>query len=293
MIFNVIFVRTLVFSVMSFKAFLKSKTFFLHLGVAMVVTLLFLTIVLFAIRIYTDHGESFAIPDFQNMNIEEVNRLAEEKELKVEITDSLYTTDARPGTVIDQFPVPGFPVKRGRTVYLTICASNPEQVAMPVLTDISLRQAVSMMQGVGLNVGQVEYVPSEFPNLVLEQKYRGAAIRPGKMIDKGSEIDLVIGKSGTGELTVVPDLFGISLEQARNEIKVLNLSLGAVIYDGSVLNLGDSLSARIWRQHPEASEEAVDQGTAVDLWLTVDENKLSRGEEADPGNKTDNEVIEW
>jgi hypothetical protein len=66
-----------------------------------------------------------------------------------------------------------------------------------------------------------------------------------------------------------------------------------VIYDESVLNLGDSLSARIWQQRPESSEEMVEQGTAVDLWLTVDENKIA----TDPGSgseaEQENEVIEW
>ncbi|MGV8091708.1 MAG: PASTA domain-containing protein [Mangrovibacterium sp.] len=278
---------------MSFKAFLSSKVFLLNLGVAALITLILLIIVLLAIRSYTDHGESFAIPDFQNMDMEEVRRLTEEKNLHFEITDSLYTENAVPGTVIDQFPVPGFFVKEGRTVFLTICARNPEQVVMPTLTDISLRQAVNIMQGVGLNVGKIEYVPSEYPNLVLEQKFRGVSIASGKMIDRGSNIDLVVGKSGSGEMTIVPDLTGITLEQARNEITVLNLSLGAVIYDGSVLNLGDSLNARIWQQRPESSREMVNQGTSVDLWLTVDENKLSTAPASGLNAEQENEVIEW
>jgi beta-lactam-binding protein with PASTA domain len=278
---------------MSFRAFLKSKIFLLNLGVAVLITLVLLIIVLIAVRGYTDHGESFAIPDFQNMDMKEVSRLIREKDLRFEIIDSIYTENAAPGNVIDQFPVPGFSVKKGRTVFLTICARNPEQVAMPTLTDISLRQAVSIMQGVGLNVGKIEYVPSEYPNLVLEQKFRGIPVASGRLIDRGSNIDLVVGKSGSGEITVVPDLIGVTLEQAKNEITVLNLSLGAVIYDESILNIGDSLSARIWQQRPESSKEMVEQGTAVDLWLTVDENKIG----IDPGSVLDTEqekeVIEW
>ncbi len=278
---------------MSFRAFLKSKIFLLNLGVAVLITLVLLIIVLIAVRGYTDHGESFAIPDFQNMDMKEVSRLIGEKDLRFEIIDSIYTENATPGNVIDQFPVPGFSVKKGRTVFLTICARNPEQVAMPTLTDISLRQAVSIMQGVGLNVGKIEYVPSEYPNLVLEQKFQGIPVASGRLIDRGSNIDLVVGRSGSGEMTVVPDLIGVTLEQAKNEITVLNLSLGAVIYDESILNIGDSLSARIWQQRPESSEEMVEQGTAVDLWLTVDENKIG----IDPGSVLDTEpekeVIEW
>jgi len=278
---------------MSFKAFLTSKSFLLNLGAAALITLILFIIALFIIRGYTDHGESFAIPDFQNLDMEEVRRLTEEKDLHFEITDSLYTENVKPGTVIDQFPVAGFSVKKGRKVFLTICSRNPEQIAMPRLTDISLRQAVNMMQGAGLNIGNIEYVPSEFPNLVLAQKYYGNSIPPGRMIDRGSNIDLVVGKSGSGEMTIVPDLAGVSLEQAQNELTVLNLSLGAVIYDESILNIGDSLSARVWQQRPESSEEMVEQGTAVDLWLTVDENKISTDPESGLDAEQENEVIEW
>ncbi len=278
---------------MSLKTFLTSKTFLIQLGIAALVTLLLLIIVLVAVRSYTDHGESFAVPDFQGMNTVQVEDLIREKNLHYEIMDSLYTENAAPGTVIDQFPVPGFAVKKGRTVFLTICSKSPEQVAMPALTDVSLRQAVNMMQGVGLNVGKVEYIPSEYPNLVLEQKFHGEEILPGKMIDRGSAIDLVVGKSGSGEMTLVPDLRGVSLAQAQNELTIVNLSLGAVIYDESVLNIGDSLSARVWQQRPEASGQVVDQGISVDLWLTADESKLNAGQPDAAGVEPDKGVIEW
>lgn len=278
---------------MSFKAFISSKIFLLNIGAAVLITLMLLMIVLYALRGYTDHGESFAIPDFQNMNMEDVHRLAVQKSLRYEVIDSIYTRDATPGTVIDQFPVPGFSVKKGRKVFLTICARNPERIMMPALTDVSLRQAVSIMQGVGLNVGEVEYVPSEYPSLVLAQKFQGSVIAPGEMVDRGASIDLVVGKSGSGEMTVVPDLAGVTFEQAQNEITVLNLTLGAVIYDESVLNIADSINARVWQQRPEPSGDVVYQGTSVDLWLTVEEDKISRNLKSGAGAEQESEVIEW
>jgi beta-lactam-binding protein with PASTA domain len=113
------------------------------------------------------------------------------------------------------------------------------------------------------------------------------------MIDRGSAIDLVVGKSGSGEMTLVPDLRGVSLAQAQNELTILNLSLGAVIYDESVLNIGDSLSARVWQQRPEASGQVVDQGISVDLWMTADESKINAGQPDGAGVEQDNGVIEW
>jgi len=279
--------------IMSFKAFLTSRTFLRNIITAIVVTIVILWAAMYLIRVYTHHGESFAVPDFSGMDLEQVGQLTKQKNLIYEVVDSLYTKDAKPGTVIDQVPVPGFHVKEERTVFLTICAQNPEQVAMPRLTDISLRQAVNIMQSAGLNVGEMTYVPSEYPNLVLAQKQNGVSIPEGKPVNKGSEIDLVVGKSSSGEKTVVPNLIGVTLDQAENEIAALVLSIGAVIYDESVLNLGDSLKARVWQQRPDASlDDEVDQGTSIDLWLTVEEGKINDGTEAVTEPEPENELNE-
>ena len=273
---------------MSFRAYLISRIFFKNLAIAIIATFVLLLVSMYAVRIYTHHGESFTVPDFSGMELGKVENQIEQQGLLFAITDSVYTKDVKPGTVIGQMPVPGSHVKEGRTVFLTICAIRPEQVSMPKLTDISLRQAVNIMQRVGLNIGEIVYVPSEYPNLVLAQKQGGAAIPEGQKIVKGSEIDLLVGKSGSGERTVVPNLIGVTLEQAENEIAALVLTVGSVIYDESVQSLSDSLNARVWQQHPDVSSAEVDQGTSIDLWMTVDEGKLNN--EIDPGTESGNRI---
>ncbi len=261
---------------MSFKAYLTSKVFLLNLLVLIGVIIVMMLLTVWGIRIYTNHGESFAVPDLTGMEMAQVEELAREKNLEIVISDSVYTQEAMPGAVVDQVPAAGMFVKEGRTVFLTICSKNPEQVPMPRLTDISYRQAVNIMQGIGLNVGKVVSVPSEYPNLVLSQKLDGVEIEEGQLVGKGSRIDLTIGKSSVGEKTVVPDLTGVSLEQAKNEIASLFLNVGAVIYDESVETEEDSLNAIIWKQRPGTSSvDEIELGTSIDLWLTIDDEKLN------------------
>lgn len=275
---------------MSFKAYLTSKIFLKNLLLAIGITVVVLLITMWGIRLYTNHGESFAVPDFSGMELEQAVQLAAGKNLNYQVVDSLYVANVNPGAVIDQVPVPGFLVKEGRTVFLTICAKNPEQVAMPKLTDISFRQAVNIMQGAGLNVGEVTYVFSEYPNLVLSQQLEGKDIVAGAMVSKGSAIDLVIGKSGSGEKTVVPNLVGVTLEQAKGEIGTLFLQVGAVIYDGTVATGQDSLQAKIWQQRPEAATTGeIDLGTSIDLWLTLDDTKFAP--ETEDTEETENELF--
>ena len=260
---------------MSFKAFLKSKSFLLTLFFAIAITVVIVVITIYSIRIYTNHGESLLVPDLLGMELEKVDELLTENDLMYEISDSVYFGGAEPGAVVDQVPVAGFRVKEGRTIFLTICANAPEQVPMPKLTDISLRQATNILRNVGLVIGNVRYVSSEYPNLVLSQKLDGKEIVVGTMTGKGSQIDLTVGQSMLGEMTTVPNLFGATLEQAEGEITSLFLNVGAVIYDDSVLTLADSLDARIWQQRPESSsQEKIEQGTSIDLWLTADQEIL-------------------
>ncbi len=263
---------------MSFKSFLFSKTFLVQLLIAFGIVALLLTGTMFAMRVYTNHGESFQLPDLEKMSVKEAERLLTDNKLNCKVTDSIYLESAVPGSVIGQMPVAGHFVKEGRTIFLSICALAPEEVAMPKLTDISFRQAVNIMQAAGLNVGHVDYVPSEFPNLVLRQEINGAEILPGRIVNKGSHVDLIIGKAPTGEKTVVPNLIGVSLSQARNKTASLFLNLGAIIYDESVVSKEDSLVARICRQRPtQDSFDEIDLGASIDIWLTVNEEKLNEG----------------
>lgn len=274
---------------MSLKAFLTSKTFLKHILIALGLTLILILIVLFGIRMYTNHGESFELPDLTGMSVYDAGQVLKSKNLEFEVADSLYLDGAVPGSVIGQIPDGGHSVKEGRTIFLSICAVAPEQVVMPRLTDISLRQAVSMMQAVGLNVGRMEYQHSEFPNLVLDQKMDGQPVLPGTRVNKGSNIDLLIGKSGDGEKTVVPNLLGGTLAQAKGEIASLFLNLGAVIYDESVQTHEDTLAAQIWQQRPSAdSYEEIDLGASIDLWLSINPGK----QHSAPGTSLETDSIE-
>jgi eukaryotic-like serine/threonine-protein kinase len=96
------------------------------------------------------------------------------------------------------------------------------------------------------------------------------------MLPKGTSIDLVVGKGLSSELATVPDLFGLPLDDARSVLYGLNLNIGALIYDNTVITSFDSMNARVWKQSPDSLRaSSVEQGTSFDLWLTNEEKKLS------------------
>ncbi len=253
---------------MSLKAFLKTKLFWKHVSLAVGITIALLFSTNLILKVYTHHGESIAIPDLRGKSESEIARILDDLDLKYQITDSIFSAGIEPGTVVDQIPRPGYHVKENRTVFITLCAINPEKIPMPRLTDISFRQAVNMLETAGLAIGEVEYVASEYENLVLDQKVNGTTIAPGTLIAKGSIVDLTIGQTGNGAIGTVPDLTGLTLKEARLTLGDAMLNVGSVIFDQTVRTHYDSIDATVWKQMPEANSQfRMEPGASIDIWL--------------------------
>lgn len=260
---------------MTLKEFLKTKTFKKNVLAAIGIIVLLLVGNMYALRIYTDHGHSITIPDLRGKSYREINTIAHNLKLRIAIRDSVYSLETAPGKVVDQYPKPGMKVKKDRTIFITLCAISQEMVPMPQLTDISYRQATNIIESSGLIAGNIEYKPSEFPNLVLEQKINGRNIEVGQRIPKGSVVDLVLGSENTGVTSEIPSLIGKNLTEARMMLGEAFLNIGKLTYDDSIPSDDQKLKSMIWKQKPDPAEIfEVEHGTAIDLWLTTDTTKL-------------------
>jgi beta-lactam-binding protein with PASTA domain len=260
---------------MSLKNFLLSKVFLKNLGFAIILFVGLTMILLIFLNLYTRHVQARPIPDFYGLTMEQTARLAKKSRLKYQVIDSIYTSLVPRGCVAEQNPKPGFKVKKWRNVVLTINAYKPEMVAMPNLVDLPIRQAIALISSSGLEMGELRYRPDLSIDVVIEQHYNGKSITEGDSVQKGSVIDLVLGKGLSNQRTSVPDLVGMTLDPARNKILISSLNLGTYIYDNTIQNGKDSLNAFVYKQNPEYREDASLQlGSAVYLWLTVDSAKL-------------------
>jgi len=260
---------------MSLKNFIFSKVFARNFGLAVAILIGSIMVLLIWLNFYTRHGQARPVPDFYGLTLEETTRLAKKNKVKFQIIDSVYTNAVPRGCIAEQNPYPGFKVKKWRNVALTINAFHPEMVAMPNLIDLPKRQAILVVEGAGLEMGLLKYKPDLSVDVVIDQQINGKKIVAGDSIQKGSVIDLVLGKGLSNQRTPVPELIGFNLEAARNRILGSSLNLGAFIFDTSVLNQSDSAKAFVYKQNPEFSEESSLQlGSAVYLWLTIDSTKL-------------------
>jgi beta-lactam-binding protein with PASTA domain len=262
---------------MSLKDFIFSRTFLKNLGLAAVIIVSLIMILLIWLNFYTRHGQSRPLPDFIGLTRQQTEMLARKSKVRFEIIDSIYTSEVPRGCIAEQNPEPGFRVKKWRNVILTINAFNPEVVAMPNLVDVPKRQALALIEGAGLEIGSVTYIPDISYDVVIRQLYNGKDIHGGDSLQKGSVIDLVLGKGLSNIRTAIPDLAGLDLATAKNRILSASLTLVTSIYDNTVKTGSDSANAFVFKQNPEFNPDGTLQlGSSIYLWLTTDSAKLPR-----------------
>lgn len=261
---------------MSLKNFILSKVFVKNLGFAIVIMVGLIMVLLIWMNFYTRHGQARPVPDFYGLTLKETVKLAKKNRLRYQVVDSVYTTLVPRGCIAEQNPKPGFKVKKWRNIILIINAFKPEMVAVPNLVDLPIRQAKALIESSGLTLGESRYKPDISINVVIEQLYNGKKISQGDSLQKGSAVDLILGKGYSNERTSVPFLIGMSLEPAKNKILFSSLCLGTYVYDNSIRNGEDTLKAFVYKQNPEYKEDAnLQLGSAIYLWLTVDSAKLA------------------
>lgn len=224
---------------------------------------LFLLLAIFYFYAYlpglTNHGETITVPDIEGQTLEQIESVLEKKSLRYEISDSTYSEDYPPLTVIKQYPHPDAKVKEGRKIFVTVNRVKPPSVPVPNLIDGSVVNADAVLRSNQLKRGRIELIPGQF-NVVAEMRFKGQKIEPQTRVPKGSVIDLVVMDGGGGEK--MPNLTNYTFEDAEFVI----LGFSAVV--GKVTLSGDTLGNKpvVIKQIP-APMENIHAGDSVHLWI--------------------------
>jgi len=167
--------------------------------IALVVALVLLTFYL--IGVYTgDNETNIEVPTVVEMRIDKAKKALEEKGLRYEIIDSVYSSAYKRMAVTEQDPVAGSQVKTDRKIYLIINSMSKPQVKMPKLLNKSFNLAKVLIKNSNLKLGEITETYSELGDgFVIEQTHKGKPIEMNAMIEKGSTIDLLVSKNSKDE----------------------------------------------------------------------------------------------
>jgi beta-lactam-binding protein with PASTA domain/D-alanine-D-alanine ligase-like ATP-grasp enzyme len=255
------------------KLFFRSRLLWKNVGaIAAFLLLLFLTVNI-ALRMYTRHGDSMQLEDYRGLLLQEAERKAAAKDLRIKVQNSVFVLGKRPGEIYTQYPLPLSKVKEDRTIFVTIYKEQGGDVVLPAFTEVgddlqSYREALgnrkvtlivrSRSFDAKLAEGTILYL------LVDEQKITNTELRRNDVkVSEGSTVEAVVSTRISATVDM-PNLVCQAYDEAVFHLQGKELVLGKV-YGGSD---GNRSGYYVWKQEPTyAPGKLIPKGSQVDVYL--------------------------
>ena len=293
---------------MDTKQFFERFPWVLHVLAMLGISAVVLVLVFLFIRIYARQGHEYELPDMLGHDIAEL-QTDNPLDLDVVVLDSVYRPGEPGGVILTQDPKGGTMVKKGRKLYVTMTAYNPEDAVLPELAGLTVRQAVSELISAGLVPGRLKFVEDPYKNNVIDQTCQGKTLYAGQQIARGSVVDLSVGIGDELGRSVVPFVIGKTADKARRDVLTASLNVGKEYFKG----VKNRQTAVVYKQEPDYNGvNRYEYGTEVTLWYVdedktdvqkmvrefkVDSSKIDREEmEYDDGRPTPDEIdarMDW
>lgn len=237
----------------------------------------------------TRHGAEAKVPMVIDRDVKMAVNELEKMGFEVDI-DSAYDPAKKAYIVLAQMPELNSTVKTGRTIFITVNKAQPPLTPMPNLQNLSFRSAEMILKSNNLILGDTTYRPDIANGAILEQLYKGQAIRPGTMLPQGSRIDLVIGDGLGNTQFNVPDVVGLTYNEAVAMLSGNGLTITA-LWEGDIT---DSANAIIYNQMPYPQNELgapnrIRQGDLVDIRIKQNPTPEELERNKNAANQVDNQ----
>ena len=277
----------------AFRSLFSNLYFWAGLGgLLLVASLLYVMVDQVIMPNYTRYGTAIEIPDVRNEPLEVARQEIEDLGFRVEEEDGQYNPNVPQDVVVDQSPAPSTPIKPNRRVYLTVNRGEVPTVVLPDLSGTSQREARSRLEGRGLEVEmQPDSLPSPHEGTITRQ-----SPEPADTVEVGSQVSLWYS-TGLGDTeTTIPNLIGLSVEEARSRLEARQLR-PVLVYSRDDSERDDSADTRDDRntsdedQSPDESdlfvldqdkpsESEVRTGTEIRLYVTEDADAVPAVEDS-------------
>lgn len=299
--------------VAAFRSLLSNLYFWAGLGgLLLIASLLYVMVDQVIMPNYTRYGTAIEIPDVRNEQLGAARQELKELGFRVEEEDGQYNPNVPQDVVVDQSPAPSTPIKPNRRVYLTVNRGEVPTVVLPDLSGTSQREARSRLEGRGLEVEmQPDSLPSPHEGTITRQ-----SPEPADTVNVGSRVSLWYS-TGLGDTeTTIPNLVGLSVEEARSRLEDRQLR-PVLVYsrDDSERNSSEDIpedgnTSDVDRSPNESDLFVLDQdkqpdsevrtGTEIRLYVTEDADALPAAEDSTadsanvppPGPSSDNKEKE-
>lgn len=140
------------------NSFVNRHPIIVNVVIIGIVAILGILIAYLSLTLITKHGQKSQVPNVVGTGYTQAIEKLHDAGFKIEIRDSLYLDDVKPGLVVEQYPAAESMVKPGRKVFLYINAVYPKQMVIdpssdhpgsPALAGYSIRQSMAMLEEAG------------------------------------------------------------------------------------------------------------------------------------------------
>lgn len=159
------------------------------------------------------------VPDLYGKSLLEANKLLTNNNLYLKIEGEDYDAINSSGNIIRQDVPAGNKVKERRGIKVII-SKGPRIKSVPLLTDETLVNAESLLLQKGLKIAKVIFVHSD-----AIEKGRILAQKPGPEDQVSDTITVLVSAGPYEKRYYCPDFKGMSLEQASELTKQMNLEI--------------------------------------------------------------------
>lgn len=182
----------------------------------------------FALSFFFNQYTSVAVVDVPNVegkSLKEAQKLLSEVGLNLlENEERVFNEEIPKDHIITQYPEAGQRIKQSRPINITV-SKGAQLIEVPELKGFSLREALLELDNLSLNTGDIQYIfrLSEEPGTVINQ-----IPAAGAELEKGKEITLFVSR-GERDISVrMPDLTGLTQDEAFKLLRDKGLNIGQV-----------------------------------------------------------------
>ena len=174
--------------------------------------------------VYVSHGTETQLFDVRDKQYTEAEALLRMNGFNIDVIDTVENVDLPSWTVIDQYPLPGRKVKKGREIKIVVSIAEKYFVMRNQVGKVQ-KAALMELERLKLPVDSIAYSFSvdKPEGVVVDQ-----SIRSGFMVCINTPVMLTVSKGPPERQYEVPDLVGLNFETAKRLIKESDCILGSV-----------------------------------------------------------------
>jgi beta-lactam-binding protein with PASTA domain len=165
-------------------------------------------------------GRTEAVPDLSGKEVTSAISELKKSGLEIKIERQEHHPTVPEGHIISQQPRAGSSVKRGRDVQVVVSLGSQE-VVVPEITGQVFRKVQVDLKQAGLVLGDIARANIPQPREQVVVQYPSART----VLQKGATVDLLVSDGPVPGKYVTPDLMGMTVPQAGQAAKELNVNL--------------------------------------------------------------------